>query len=426
MKVIIASFVLIFIITITSVNSNSETFEKISETGFGDVNNRYAWSMCEFTPDLDTPDSETAEPPTFLYVGTKNKARDKTAEIYRMDVRTEVWENVTPDFDIYNQGVRALVVYENESGKALYAGTVNRTKGCLVYRTFNGTDWEPVSLPKFGTDARITCNSVRGCAVIGDFLYMGTMNDRRYIHEAPYLFRFEEIKTDSGEVDKKLSWEAVIKPSDNLLERSYMGFSSILQYKGMIYAAAWNYPKAGCIIASESGDSGDWKIVMKRGFGKHITAVLTMAEHDGYLYCGTGDGGRGFNIFRSNDPMKSRSWEQIGDNNFGIGRLAKYAWSLLSRSDEETLYCSAAVFSTFKPFAPREKKGCLLYKSSNGLDWEQIVGADSDTPAGFGNPVTFGIRSSVEINGIVYLGTAASPIRGQVDGTGCEIWKIVD
>jgi len=135
MKLIITNFILILTITITSGNSISETFEKISETGFGDINNRYTWSMCEFTPD-----SEDTESPTFLYVGTKNKSFDKTSEIHRMNVNTEVWENVTPDFNRYNQGVRALIVYENDFGKALYAGTVNRKKGCLVYRTFNGTD----------------------------------------------------------------------------------------------------------------------------------------------------------------------------------------------------------------------------------------------------------------------------------------------
>ena len=144
-KIFIGGLISFFTLMITYGSSFSETFEKISDPVMASSDNRYAWAMCEFTPESNSQ--------TFLYVGTKNKVFGETGEIHRMNLETEEWENVTPDFEQDNQGVRALIVYENESGKALYAGTVNRVTGCLVFRTFNGKDREIVSLPKFVTCA---------------------------------------------------------------------------------------------------------------------------------------------------------------------------------------------------------------------------------------------------------------------------------
>jgi len=422
-KIFIAGLISFFTLMITYGSSFSETFEKISDPVMASSDNRYAWAMCEFTPESNSQ--------TFLYVGTKNKVFGETGEIHRMNLETEEWENVTPDFEQDNQGVRALIVYENESGKALYAGTVNRVTGCLVFRTFNGKDWEIVSLPKFGTCAFRSCDSIRAAAVIGGDLYFGTVNERKLIFEQPYLFRFREQKTDSGRIDKKLSWEAVIKPSDNLINDKQKAFGAMLEYtdkygEKLTYAATWNQRDGVHLLVSETGDSGSWSIVMDDGFGDRTTAIFQMLEHNGYLYCCTGNGATGFKLYRSNNPTESDSWEKIGDDNFGIGTHAKYAWAMLKRSDN-TLYLTTMIFNLFTAFAPNEQKGAYIFKSSDGLTWDQIVGPGSDTGAGFGDHENLGVRSVCEINGTVYFGTVANPFFPNfLVSHGYEIWKLVD
>ncbi len=423
MKSLYAALISIVALVLVCGNSTAETFTKISESGFGDRHNRYAWSMCAFTPD-EGGDSGI----TFLYVGTWNKKFLKGGEIHRMEIVSEKWEPViTNGFgNPLNQGIRAMTVYENEYGKALYAGTVNWAKGTQIYRTFDGINWESVSLLKMGTRAFRSCSAARSLAVINGDLYMGTINDSKIIAEEPYLFRFREKKTDFGNLDKKLSWEAVIKPADDFIGRDQKGFASIFQYTDQhgverIYVATWNGAKGAHLLASETGDSGTWTVVMNNGFGKNVGAIFDSMEHDGYIYLGTGAWKHGFNLFRSNDPSNSDSWEQIGEDNFGAGDYSKYAWTLLKRSDG-AMYLTTNVFQLK---APAEFEGAQIYKSSDGLGWTQIVGADADVGPGFDDSENSGIRTSVEVDGVLYFGAIVSPENWTVSH-GCEIWKMTD
>ena len=85
--------------------------------------------MCEFTPSAG--DSNGIK---FFYVGTNNDSSKNGCEIHRMKpgAEDEMWEPVITDgFGVkHNKGIRMMIVYENEYGKALYAGVLNRKKGC--------------------------------------------------------------------------------------------------------------------------------------------------------------------------------------------------------------------------------------------------------------------------------------------------------
>ena len=401
----------------------AEDFQKIVENGFGNINNRYTWSMTEFTPDVGPDAGER-----FLYTGTRNEVGTESGEVHRMNLQTGVWEPVNTDGfgDGSNKGVRTLTVFENESGKALYAGTFNLLMGAEVFRTFDGMTWESVNNPGFGTIG-YGAGSIRGAAVIDGDLYYGTANDIWGLPTSPYIFRFREKKgLFLGKLDKRRSWEAVVGANETftLGQKTY---ADILQFTDVngdtkIYATTWNAQKGAYIIASETGDKGSWQAVMDDGFGRGIIGILSFIEFKGYLYAGTGDPEIGFSLYRSNDPSNAASWQQIGGDGFGYGSVSRYAWTMTKMNG--VLY-----LGTYNPpnsNLPDKYRGAYLYKSTNGTSWPQVAGTrwTADIGSGLGDPRNVGIRSMVTIDNTVYLGTASTPKPEDEQDHGLEIWTM--
>ena len=150
----------------------AKNYEKISESGFGNIDNRYAWAMCKFTPDTGD-DAER----TFLYVGTRNGERDGVGELHRMDIETEGWEAVTTTGfgNKTNKGIRNLIVYENKYGKALYAVTWSSRRGAQIFASKTGDrfTWSRVMENGFGNKKNIGILSV---IEYNGYLYCGTGN----------------------------------------------------------------------------------------------------------------------------------------------------------------------------------------------------------------------------------------------------------
>ncbi len=70
------------------------------------------------------------------------------------------------------------------------------------------------------------------------------------------------------------------------------------------------------------------------------------------------------------------------------------------------------------------RKGCEIWRSSDGVNWEQVVGENAPfTKGGFGNPDNVGAWSIEEFNGCFYVGTMNWDT---TEGGGCEIWRSSD
>jgi len=395
-------------------------FVRVSEPGFGNIDNRYAWSMCVFAPEKG-PDAGR----TFLYVGTWKRNRNVGADLWRMDIQTAQWEPVVTDGfkNKNNHGIRTLIVFENQYGKALYAGTFNNGLGAEVWRSFDGRNWEIVNVPRFGAPSLVSNQSVRGAAVIDGDLYMSTSNGAWIPPEPAYLYRFREKRDYRGRLKKAASWQAVISPVDPVIQGN-ITIAHIFRYtdrygKSLIYVTTWNAVTGAQILVSDSGDPFTWRAVMKDGFGKGTVGILSVAEFKGYLYIGTGDREIGFNLFRSDNPTDSDSWRQIGEEGFGYGPVSRYAWQLVSKEGRLFL-------GTYNP-PKKSDTGAFLYESDNGLNWTQIVGPEATAvmAGGFNDSLNPGIRTSAVVNGVLYLGTSTRPfLYGSEHG--CEIWKMID
>lgn len=76
--------------------------------------------------------------------------------------------------------------------------------------------------------------------------------------------------------------------------------------------------------------------------------------------------------------------------------------------------------SVLKP----DRKGCEIWRSSDGIHWQQVVGHNAPyAKGGFGNPDNSGAWSIEEFNGQLYVGTMNWDFS---DTGGCEVWRSSD
>lgn len=71
-----------------------------------------------------------------------------------------------------------------------------------------------------------------------------------------------------------------------------------------------------------------------------------------------------------------------------------------------------------------QRRGCEIWRSQDGINWEQVVGDNSPfTMGGFGNPDNVGAWCIKEFNDYLYVGTMNWDF---TDEGGCEIWRSSD
>lgn len=70
------------------------------------------------------------------------------------------------------------------------------------------------------------------------------------------------------------------------------------------------------------------------------------------------------------------------------------------------------------------RKGCEVWRTADGLQWEQVVGHNAPyIKGGFGNPDNTGAWSIYEFNNTLYIGTMNWDFS---DTGGCELWRSTD
>ncbi len=144
---------------------DGSNWTKTSEDGFGDLQNKYAWSVAELND--------------CLYIGTFNWMRG-----------CQVWETcdgknwtkvVNRGFgDRNNWGIRKMVNYKG----AIYATTENIKTGVEVWKTTDGRNWTQINEDGFGDSFNITA---RQLALFDGYIYTGLWNP----FEGATILRFD-------------------------------------------------------------------------------------------------------------------------------------------------------------------------------------------------------------------------------------------
>ena len=360
--------------------------EKISDDGFGDPQNNYAWSVAEFNGDLYVgtgrnipyfvaqamkargvfPENWTlsflttpgGSPPPPLVLPNHTSPTQEEVIAWSEDMRAEIWRyhegawtqvhQASTFFNPLNGytypegiGYRAMTTFTNTEGQdALYAGVGFGFGPILVVTSTDGTTWVPVntaSIPSRDTRAMISHNGK---------LYVGT-GDGIYASSSPSPYED--------------TWEKVAD----------FEIASLASHNGYLYAGTGNpigpsqtngFEVWRSTVESPTGPS-DWTCVVSGGAGDAWNVLAaTIREYDGDLYVGsmnlpfgTGtDGVKGFDLIRVDD---SDSWDLIVGN--------------------------------YQPKIPTDPRGPPL----------------SGWPSGYTNPFNLYAWSIEEYNGNLYLGS---------------------
>ena len=468
MAILITAISIILIIALaTPASAALWQWEQVSEEGFGDLTNDYAWSMASYTPP-----SEITE---YLYVGTLNNdlsgvPGEKGCEVYRtngtMDGGKYVWEEVvgpngsqakagfTSIPNSFAFGTRNMV----EHNGLLWTGTGPLAE---VFVT-NGTTWKRANLPFFNTEGNATI--IKGMTVYDGSLYVEAEDqingDHVFRYDGPANFNFitqfatwTQVNYD-GFDNTNYTRGSLLIPFDPLddgedIEHLYAVGRSTNTEGGDLFEQIAN-PNGLEIWRTNGTENPDgtfvWECVVGRGdpygyppgWGYDAnSAALTVCEFDNKLYVGTADfQGLTAQLWRTSDGT---TWECVEPN--GFGRPNIYMWRL-------TEYQGTLIVGTMDAFF-----GCELWASETGnfSTFEQINVNGMDLsytlPANLGAffgtdfivPIAdqYGVRSFAEYQGYLMVGTASwgrwvdvmlySATNGSwhnlSENVGCEIWR---
>jgi hypothetical protein len=259
----------------------------------------------------------------------------------------------------------------------IYAGMGWDDAPGQVWRSKNGTSWQPVTTNGFGDDANI---AITNFAVFKGLFYAGTgTNDG-----SAQIWR-----STSGSNN---SWSKVA-PDGPGLAGNVTGFAV---YKGVLYAAVESSSGVDPAQVWRSTNGSDWTTVTANGFGDPGNiSTGGFASFDGYLYLGTRNEGTGAQLWRTRDGLH---WEMVIGDGFGDTGNIKIE-SLLVH--DELLY--AVTFNW---------QGLQIWRSEDAFHWEQIISN------GFGDGNNFSTlwnNAVTEFQGQIVIGTWN-------DAEGGELW----
>jgi uncharacterized repeat protein (TIGR01451 family) len=468
MAILIAIILLVSaFVWVTPTSAALWQWEQVSEEGFGDLTNDYAWSMTTYTPPDDTTE--------YLYVGTLNNdisgsPGEKGCEVWRtngtMDSGKYVWEQVVgPNGSqakagftsvapgSFAFGTRNMVIYN----RLLWTGTGPLAE---VFVT-NGTTWKRANRPFFETEGNATV--IKGMTVYNGSLYVEAEDrvngDHVYRYDGPANFNFitpfatwTQVNYDGFDNTNYTRGSLLIPfdPDDGKdIEYLYAVGRSSNTDGGDFFEIISN-PNGLEIWRTNGTENPDgtfmWGRVVGRedpygyppGWGYDAnSAALTVCEFHDDLYVGTlGISGLKAQLWRTSDGT---TWECVEPA--GFGRPNIYIWRL-------TEYQGKIIVGTMDAFF-----GCELWASETGNSgsFEQInlngMGLSYTLPANFGSffdtdcivPIAdqYGVRSFAQYQGHLMVGTASwgkwvdvmlynatgGKWHNLSENVGCEIWR---
>lgn len=313
--------------------SLSLRMQQVNQNGFGDYLNKQIPSLAAFDDYLYAGTwhwfSETASAQIWRSADGMNweqvddQSRNGTAAMisYKDSLYAASWDGyvwsspdglswtdiITDGFDGSNQGIAHFAVFSD----ALYASTW--TDGSQIWRTDNGTDWEPWVIDGLGDPNNFGAPSSE---IFNGYLYWGVGN----AVTGAQLWRTDGITTTAVITDGfgSLANEAV---------------SSLALYHDMLYAGISSFQNGVQIFRSTDGT--DWLNVPGDFTHPQANAVNALEEYNGQLYLFVQNDATGLEVWRSANGL---DWAQVGFNGFGDAANTITYWDNATLVFKDKLY----------------------------------------------------------------------------------------
>jgi hypothetical protein len=288
-------------------SKDGKTWKKVSPDGFGDpANNNVIVTMVVFREKL--------------YVGTGSwDTNTAKAQLWRTSNGTD-WEPVTKDgFDGDSNSfmVFHLDVFQN----MLYSAVVNWGKGVQLYRSTTGNPGSWVKATTIFDDPQYATQGVYGVITFNDRLYMalGWWDAGMNVAKVG-VFRSQDGAT----------WEPVT--TDGFGDTTNNNSGAFAIYKGQLYWGSNNDAAGGQIWRSQDGKH--WTNLMKGGFGDiNNSKISNFMPYMGDLYAFTSNGITGAEVWRTADL---KNWEQVNQDGFDATCQNAVPWTVTWDCDWST------------------------------------------------------------------------------------------
>lgn len=294
----------------------------------------------------------------------------------------------------------------------MYAATMHQTAGAEVWRSFDGTVWEPVvgagaaTAAGFGDPSNKSINKI---ASDGEWLFAALWND-----------------ASGGQIWRSadgVTWEASVGPGaahpPGFGKAENTGVTALGVFNGMVFAGTGSaHCKDGVELWLSRDHGATWEPVagerfaLRTALARESKYFLDIAEFNGAVYISTGDQRTGGSeIWRATDGW---NWQPV------VGAPTKYRAGMGKASDD--------MIYDLEPFGGRLYAGVLnwlreggsMWRSDrDGDDWEVLIGGDvKPRTAGFGNAANFGITRLCPLGSHLYASTS--------NEQGAELWRSAD
>lgn len=381
----------LFVITPSYANttqSSGNSWAQSGTDGFGDSNNSHIHSLTSFQSQF--------------YTGTDNEVTG--AELYRTLDGINWIQIVGPNKDAkvssgFGDKNNEEIHYIIEYNSYLYATTYNPENGAEIWRSKDGIKWDKVVSGGFGNKNNI---DVQSMAILGSDLYAGTWNQQGA----------EVYKTSDG-----INWT---KSAENGFgDNNNRIIISMINFNNYIYAGTRSWGAAGAIWRTNNGNN--WEKVNTDGFGdSNNRSVDAFGVYQNQLYTAEYNT-NGVEIYSTSDAIK---WSKVvgngltGTNLSGFGNKENISIFSFYTYDDKTLYAGTY-----------NEKGCEIWTSTDGKNWNKIVGqglTGTNLP-GFGDNNNIAIDVFNKFDNYLYAGTDSSyydESKGlYLSKTGFEVWK---
>jgi hypothetical protein len=236
-----------------------------------------------------------------------------------------VWSSA--DGTTWTEGIRLVsgegqgIAHFAEYADALYVGTW--MAGVQIWRTTNGTDWEPFVPDGLGDENNI--GAIASAPFDGQ-LYWGVMN----FTTGAQLWRTDGI-----------TMTAVI--TDGFGTPLNYVISSLAEFDSMLYAGVINNPDSQEVQVWRSPNGEDWDQVVNGFEVPRLNAINSLEVFDGKLYLVVQNDLTGVEVWRTSNGT---DWEQVGFSGFGDANNLLSYWDNATITFKNNLYIATTNFVT--------------------------------------------------------------------------------
>jgi ubiquinone/menaquinone biosynthesis C-methylase UbiE len=336
-----------------SLGLRDTEFKRIADRGFGDGLNAYAHTMAWYQ--------------NHLYVGTTRANLCLVKIVNPNGLR--VWPTKCPD-DAYDLDLRAQIWRYDPRGQ----------------------DWQQVFVSPLvaGRDEQQVPRDLgyRGIAV-----FKGRSDASRSL----YVSNWSAARAGRAPVVMRSNNGSTFEPVSQLgTDPTIHSYRILLPFKGRLYTSPTgrtvgtaNVSDVPTILENSDPQGGPWRAVSALGFGDETNATaFEMASFNGFLYAGTLNPTRGFQVWKTKCTGKPPyRWTRVVTDGAYRGKLNEGTASMCAFNN--ALYVGSGIQGggydrTYK-VGPAAAELIRIHPDDS---WELIVGKQRDTPEGFKRPLS--------------------------------------